>query len=101
MAVLNKYKVGGIPSGAIYIGRGSKWGNPFVIGKDGDRNTVCNKHAEHLHNQIDNGEITLEELAALHGKDLVCFCAPQRCHGNELEKQAKWAYEMVLDSIDY
>ncbi len=21
----------------IYIGRGGKWGNPFIIGKDGDR----------------------------------------------------------------
>ena len=24
----------------IYIGRGSKWGNPFVLGKDGDRTEV-------------------------------------------------------------
>ena len=95
MAVLNKYKVGGYPAQAIYIGRGSKWGNPFVIGPDGDRNSVCNKHAEYLFHQIDNGDISLEELAALHGKDLVCFCAPQRCHGHELEKQAKWAFEML------
>lgn len=35
MAVLNKHKHG-IPKGAIYIGRGSKWGNPFVMGKDGN-----------------------------------------------------------------
>ena len=29
--VLNKHHAG-IPAGAIYIGRGSKWGNPFRIG---------------------------------------------------------------------
>ena len=34
--VLNKHEVG-VPAGAVYIGRGSKWGNPFRIGPDGDR----------------------------------------------------------------
>jgi hypothetical protein len=29
--VLNKHAVG-IPADAVYIGRGSKWGNPFKIG---------------------------------------------------------------------
>lgn len=37
--VLNKHHAG-IPAGAVYIGRGSKWGNPFRIGHDGDRATV-------------------------------------------------------------
>ena len=41
--VLNKRK-SGIPAGAIYIGRGSKWGNPFRIGPDGDRATVISKY---------------------------------------------------------
>lgn len=34
--VLNK-RVTGVPAGAIYIGRGSKWGNPFRVGPDSDR----------------------------------------------------------------
>ncbi len=33
--VLNKHHAG-VPAGAVYIGRGSKWGNPFRIGPDGD-----------------------------------------------------------------
>ena len=41
--VFNKYHKP--PSTAVYIGRGSPWGNPFVIGKDGDRDTVCDKYA--------------------------------------------------------
>ena len=94
MAVLNKHKHG-IPQGAVYIGRGSKWGNPFVIGKDGTRDEVCEKHAEYLRNQVRSGEISKEELAELHGKDLVCFCAPARCHGDILVKAAAWAYEQL------
>ncbi len=33
--ILNKHAVG-TPAGAVYIGRGSKWGNPFKIGQHGD-----------------------------------------------------------------
>ncbi len=95
MAVLNKHK-SGIPHGAVYIGRGSMWGNPFVIGKDGTRDDVCEKHAEYLRNQVSNGEVTLEQLAQLHNKDLVCFCAPLRCHGDILTKAAHWAFTELL-----
>ena len=90
MAVLNKHKAG-IPAGAVYIGRGSIWGNPFVIGKDGDRNEVCEKHEQYLWKQIQSGNIKIEQLAQLHGRDLVCFCAPARCHGDTLVRAAAWA----------
>jgi hypothetical protein len=94
MAVLNKHKAG-IPVGAVYIGRGSMWGNPFVIGKDGDRDAVCEQHAEYLRNQVRSEEVSLIQLAALHGKDLVCFCAPLRCHGDTLVKAAAWAVTQI------
>src|SRR6202035_2356792 len=48
--VLNKRK-SGIPAGAIYIGRGSKWGNPFRIGPDGDRASVITKYERWLRDQ--------------------------------------------------
>ena len=94
MAVLNKHKHG-IPVGAVYIGRGSRWGNPFVVGRDGTRDEVCEKHRQLLWHQIQEGEITLDDLVSLHGKDLVCFCAPRRCHGDTLEAAAKWASEQI------
>ena len=94
MAVLNKYKHS-IPKNAVYIGRGGKWGNPFIIGCDGDRNAVCEKYRHHLWSQIKSGEISLEELAALKGKDLVCFCAPLQCHGNTLEGAVNWAAKQL------
>ena len=41
--VLNKHH-SGVPARAVYIGRGSKWGNPFRIGPDGDRAAVIAKY---------------------------------------------------------
>ncbi len=48
--VLNKHHTG-VPAGAVYIGRGSKWGNPFRIGPDGDRAAVVAKYARWLADQ--------------------------------------------------
>jgi hypothetical protein len=68
----------------VYIGRGSKWGNPFRIGKDGTRADVIRKYEAWLQEQP-------ELLAALHelrGKTLGCFCAPKPCHGDILARLA-------------
>jgi len=81
----------------IYIGRPSKWGNPFVIGKDGDRAEVVAKYEAWLAKQVTTGEITLDELAELSGKTLVCFCKPYPCHGDVLAKYADMA-KRELDS---
>lgn len=78
--VLNKYK-SGVPANAVYIGRPSPWGNPFVIGNDGTRADVIAKYREWLLAQPAKIEQAKRELA---GKDLVCFCAPQGCHGDVL-----------------
>ena len=37
--VLNKHR-DGIPPGAVYVGRGSPWGNPYKIGPGWDRAAV-------------------------------------------------------------
>lgn len=78
-SVLNKRDTG-VPAGAIYIGRGSKWGNPFRIGPDGDRAAVIAKHGRWLRDQ----HHLLRALDELRGRDLVCFCAPRACHGDLL-----------------
>ena len=83
MKVLNKYKVGGIPDGAVYIGRGSPYGNPFVIGKHGTRTEVIQKFREQLFSVLHDKEVQ-KELLKLDGKDLVCFCKPAPCHGDVL-----------------
>ena len=64
----------------VYIGRGSKWGNPFKIGRDGTREEVISKHLEWLLQQPS----LMAALPELHGKVLGCYCAPLPCHGDTL-----------------
>ena len=73
--VYNKRK-NDAPKGAVYIGRGSPWGNPFKIGIHGNRDRVCDRFEREILPTLD--------LEPLRGKDLVCFCAPLRCHGHSI-----------------
>lgn len=70
-----------IPPGAVSIERPSKWGNPFRIGEDGDRDEVIAKYAEWLQGKPGLVEAARRELA---GHDLVCACVPAACHGEIL-----------------
>ena len=75
MRVVNKYK----EKYTHYIGRGSIFGNPFVMGKDGNRKEVIMKYRHYL---IDKKNV----LRAIYNlpKDAVlgCFCKPKACHGD-------------------
>lgn len=82
--VLNKYK-SGIPKGSVYIGRGSFYGNPFKIGVDGDREVVIEKYIEWFN---EDPERVKRAKIELKGKNLVCYCAPNHCHGDFLLKLA-------------
>ena len=64
----------------IFIGRPSKWGNPFKIGKDGNREEVIKKYEEWILTQ----KHLLKALKELKNKRLGCFCFPKQCHGNVL-----------------
>jgi len=68
----------------VYIGRPSKWGNPFAIGRDATRGQVIARYERWLRSQP-------ELVAALHelaGKTLGCWCAPRACHGEVLARLA-------------
>ena len=64
----------------VYIGRGSKWGNRFVIGRDGNREEVIKKYRE----WILRNDYLLNCLGELKGKVLGCYCKPLPCHGDVL-----------------
>ena len=81
--VHNKHK-NTAPPDAVYIGRGSKWGNPFVIDKHGSRSEVIAKYEEYI---LGKPEL-LAQLHELKGKDVVCYCTPQACHGDILVHMA-------------
>lgn len=85
--VVNKYK----EEFDVYIGRGSEWGNPFVIGKDGTREEVIAKYKLYLWQQIRSGVVSKEKLISLDNKRLGCFCKPQACHGDVIASAVEWA----------
>lgn len=69
----------------VYIGRPTKWGNPFVIGKDGLREAVVMKYKRYLEKHPELVEAAKIELS---GKILGCWCAPHLCHGDILAEIA-------------
>lgn len=98
MTVLNKYHHGGqVPPGAVNIMRGTPFGNPFIIGRDGDRVQVIAKFRVHLMFRLNDDVAFRAQVRALHGKDLCCCCAPQACHGDVLERAAAWLHENEPD----
>lgn len=68
----------------VYIGRPSKWGNPFVIGKDGNRADVVQKYRAWVMEQPE----LMTSLGELKGKTLACWCSPEACHGDVLVELA-------------
>jgi hypothetical protein len=86
-----KFKPNQLPRTAVYIGRAtrngwkkSKWHNPFEIGRDGTRDEVIAKHRAYL---CDDPAL-MAALPELRGKDLLCWCAPEACHGDLLLRLA-------------
>ena len=73
----------------IYIGRPSKWGNPFTIGKDGSRDEVITKYSECVLTQPH----LMSSINELQDKVLGCSCKPLACHGDVLVWLADWNEE--------
>jgi len=65
---------------AVYVGRPSAFGNPFQIGRDGDRHNVINKYREWFKEKIQNDDRFFNVVNSLRGKNLVCWCSPKQCH---------------------
>jgi len=89
---------------SLFCGRPSALGNPFIIGADGDRDTVCDKYEAWFNEQLtDNNKAVTDELDTAisiiktYGTiNLVCFCSPLRCH---TETIAKWL-EFTMGNSD-
>lgn len=80
-----------MPEGAVYVGRPTRWGNPWTIRGDAERVASLHRYA------IEKQEVFLwpweygnmpshaEIRAELAGKDLVCWCSEsQPCHADVL-----------------
>lgn len=87
MKLLNKHKDGS-PPGSVYIGRGSIFGNPYVIGQHGTREEVIEMYRGHLARLLVNRnkrtEEAFKELSPV--SELLCFCHPKPCHGSVIDE---------------
>ena len=81
--VYNKYH-GDAPADAVYVGRPHPLGNPYKIGPI-TRDEAVDAYRRWLVKQVESGLVNLEPL---RGKDLVCWCAPKRCHADVILEMA-------------
>ena len=65
----------------LYIGRPSKWGNPFDVASNGRINAVM-MYVGWVRDEFKEGRLKIMELDQ---KILVCWCVPKLCHGHILK----------------
>ena len=73
----------------VFIGRPSKWGNPFrlpVKANNATRQVVIDKYRDYLKEHPNLIGLARTEL---RGKVLVCYCSPKPCHGDILAEIAE------------
>jgi hypothetical protein len=87
-----------MPENAVHVGRPGKWGNPFIVGKDGTREQCVAMFAQLVRGFIDlGGRVAVDEqltyyrrvrrhLDELKDRDLACWCAldGKPCHADVL-----------------
>lgn len=72
----------GLP--VVYVGRGSQWGNPFVVGVHGTASECVEKYRHWLDRNRDS-----MKLDFLRGKNLACWCRiGNPCHADILLSEA-------------
>lgn len=85
------------PPQTVYVGRGSAWGNPFVVGKDGTAQECITKYLDyllpyrHIGKNSDMDKLLFSQMhyesirRELRGKNLMCWCKlDQPCHADAL-----------------
>lgn len=88
--VLNRHR-DEIPAGSVFVGRPSKWGNPFKLAsyyeglnteeKMFHRREVIRQYRKYLWS---HPELIADAKIELKGRNLVCYCAPLPCHADVL-----------------
>lgn len=97
--IINKRSICNLLDTHVYIGRPGFWGNPIklnykckICGKIHSKNgSTLDCYKTYLLNRINNESDFIEKLKELDGKILVCWCAPNKCHGDILAEAIMWA----------
>jgi hypothetical protein len=71
--------------GDVRIDRSSRWGNPFFIGPNRDRDAVCDMYETYFEKCEQSGKLDINDLK--DAKRLGCWCKPLRCHGDYLKRR--------------
>lgn len=83
--VYNKRRPREIPKDAVYVGRPSRWGNPYKHSKTKTREQAI--HEFQVYAELKDF-YEKDWLKPLRGKDLVCWCSPLTCHADILLRMA-------------
>lgn len=83
--VYNRNGLTRVPHDAVYVGRGSPYGNPYTVNTSGGRANAIKLFEEWLRTRPD---LLTKVRAELAGKNLVCYCAPAKCHADVLMRIA-------------
>jgi len=72
-------------------------GNPFKIGRDGDRSEVVEKYRKHLWKQIQQRPPTLLQFLHSLTEDhvLYCHCSPLPCHCDVIARASRYVQENI------
>jgi hypothetical protein len=88
-----------MPSGAVHVGRPSRWGNPFVISAHRTREQAVDEfRAALLAGRLQS---SVEQVRRkLAGKDLACWCRlDQACHADVLLELANSAPDGLVKPL--
>ena len=77
----------------IKIDRTSRWGNPYKISNTLSRAQAISLYKQYIIGEILEGNIARDDILAMRGKRLGCWCAPLPCHGDVLVQ--------LLESTDH
>ena len=83
--VLNKRNGAQESATAVYVGRPTKYGNPFIVGVHGEQGECVQQFEKWIETQP---QLIADVKKELKGKDLICWCHPRRCHADVLLKYA-------------
>jgi hypothetical protein len=89
-----------MPANTVKVDRTTKWGNPFVIGRDGDRAQCVARFRYEV-----APKLASDARRELRGHNLACWCAPGPCHADALIEIAnssraafeKWRFRLCRD----
>ena len=84
----------------IYIGRPGCLGNPFIIGVHGNRDKTVERYGPYIKKACYNNRNPWEkdirkemdriiELSKEEDGNLICWCAPKRCHGDVIKEMVE------------